>query len=352
MTDQPVDASPEITAEKPAVSPGTDQGPTRPPAAPAVRIIGRGDGVVIQVESQQAEWTQIVEMLSAHLSHANGFFRGERVSLELGDRAVEQEQFQQLLQLLTEQEVSLKSLRTGDADVQKMAEGLGVTVQLNPKGEAQPTANYSSIQSTANWEVILSGKQSAPWSVVADFQMPAAITDTIVQVIQEEGINPALRPEEDETDFAPAVHSTVISHPDDPDLLQRISAPPYLYRGTLRSGQVFRHAGHVMVMGDVNPGAQVVSGGDIYVWGRLRGIVHAGAMGDESAMIAALDFEPVQVRIAAQIAMSPRGNASDPGRWFWNRQPSGKPEIARVLKGRIVVDHWDARWPTRTIRLK
>lgn len=120
-------------------------------------------------------------------------------------------------------------------------------------------------------------------------------------------------------------------------------AGPYLYRGTLRSGQVLRHAGPVLVVGDVNPGAEVVAGGDVFVWGRLRGIVHAGAAGDAQAVIGALDFEPVQVRIADHIAMSPKGNTDEPGHWLWKRSSSGKPEVARLVAGQIVVDPWDMR---------
>ena len=53
--------------------------------------------------------------------------------------------------------------------------------------------------------------------------------------------------------------------------------PPYfVHRGNLRSGQVLRKAESVVVLGDVNPGAQVISAGDIIVWGRLRGVAHAG----------------------------------------------------------------------------
>ncbi|MEZ4636097.1 MAG: septum site-determining protein MinC [Caldilineaceae bacterium] len=182
---------------------------------------------------------------------------------------------------------------------------------------------------------------------MADFQMPPAIVDAIADAVQSErrAARPEAQTRQDTEEIAPAVHSTVLEHPSAPDLVQLVSAPPYLYRGTLRSGQIFRHAGSVIVVGDVNPGAQVVSGSDVYIWGRLRGVVHAGAMGDEKAVIGALDFEPVQVRIGGFIAMSPRGNASDPGRWFWKRQATDRPELAHVVKGQIVVDQWDARIP-------
>jgi hypothetical protein len=56
-----------------------------------------------------------------------------------------------------------------------------------------------------------------------------------------------------------------------------------------------------------------------------------------------VDFEPLQVRIANYIAISPKAEARDPGRWFWKRRATGRPEIARVINGQIVVDQWDVR---------
>ncbi|MCF6277735.1 MAG: septum site-determining protein MinC, partial [Anaerolineales bacterium] len=70
---------------------------------------------------------------------------------------------------------------------------------------------------------------------------------------------------------------------------------------TLRSGTSVKFGGHVVVMGDVNPGAEIVADGNILVWGRLRGAVHAGAGGDASAFACALEMLPSRLRIADQI---------------------------------------------------
>ena len=59
-------------------------------------------------------------------------------------------------------------------------------------------------------------------------------------------------------------------------------ASAFLVRRTLRSGNSIQHSGPIIVIGDVNPGAEIVSTGDIVVWGRLRGMVHAGADGDDT----------------------------------------------------------------------
>ncbi|MFQ6057779.1 MAG: septum site-determining protein MinC [Anaerolineae bacterium] len=125
-----------------------------------------------------------------------------------------------------------------------------------------------------------------------------------------------------------------------------------LVRRTLRSGQAIRHPGHVVVIGDVNAGAEVVAGGDVVVWGRLRGLVHAGAMGDDEALVCALSLAPTQLRIGNHIARPPdddelarqsqaRGaalsrRASSPE----DAAGAATPEMARVRNGRIVVEPW------------
>ncbi|SFL44127.1 septum site-determining protein MinC [Halanaerobium salsuginis] len=74
---------------------------------------------------------------------------------------------------------------------------------------------------------------------------------------------------------------------------------------TLRSGQIVKHQANIVIVGDVNPGAEVVAGGDVIVFGKLRGVVHAGAGGSKTAQVAALDLNPTQLRIASLIARSP-----------------------------------------------
>ncbi len=101
---------------------------------------------------------------------------------------------------------------------------------------------------------------------------------------------------------------------------------------TVRSGQIIRHPGHVVVIGDVNAGAEVIAGGDVVIWGRLSGTVHAGATGDDQAVVCALDLEPTQLRIGKHIARPPE---ETPG-----RRPV--PEMAFVQGGRIIVRAWKA----------
>ncbi|MEL7522599.1 MAG: septum site-determining protein MinC, partial [Cyanobacteria bacterium J06553_1] len=85
---------------------------------------------------------------------------------------------------------------------------------------------------------------------------------------------------------------------------QAMDEPLYL-QTTLRSGVEVRHRGTVIVLGDANPGSSIVAEGDIFIWGRLRGVVHAGAGGNAQCRIMALHMQPTQLRIADQVARSP-----------------------------------------------
>ncbi|MEJ2756950.1 MAG: septum site-determining protein MinC [Anaerolineales bacterium] len=101
-----------------------------------------------------------------------------------------------------------------------------------------------------------------------------------------------------------------------------------LIQKTLRSGNRINFDGHVVVIGDVNPGAEIVSGGNVVVWGKLRGMVHAGVHGDLGAVVCALKLQPTQLRIGDKIAISPTESSSS------------QPETALVRDGKVVAEPW------------
>jgi septum site-determining protein MinC len=115
----------------------------------------------------------------------------------------------------------------------------------------------------------------------------------------------------------------------------------YVYRGNLRSGQILKRTESVVVIGDVNPGAQVISGGDIVIWGRLRGFAYAGAEGNRRAIVAALEFSPTQLRIAHLASVPPEQKRPSKGLWRWRKQSAKHPEVAYISEGRIMVEPWE-----------
>jgi septum site-determining protein MinC len=101
------------------------------------------------------------------------------------------------------------------------------------------------------------------------------------------------------------------------------------HRGTVRSGQVLKYKGNIIVVGDVNPGATVEAAGNIIIMGCVRGTLHAGADGNRDAIAAALRFQPLQIKIADIITRSPDKKPEDSGQF---------PEIAFVRDNRIYVE--------------
>ena len=100
----------------------------------------------------------------------------------------------------------------------------------------------------------------------------------------------------------------------------------HVHRGTVRAGEHLEVDGALLVLGDVNPGARISARGDVLIWGRLRGIAHAGCQGARNARIVALQLRPLQLRIADAVA---RGPEEPP--------PEGVTEQARLEGDEIAI---------------
>jgi septum site-determining protein MinC len=232
-----------------------------------INIKGRADGVLIELG--RGSWTELMEQLSERLRQAAGFFRGGKVTLNVGLRSLQEDELRLVRNVLDQFGMTLGVVRSVSEQTCQAALAFGLAASLD-----------------------------APDGLVAQ---PAASNH---------------------------------------DTLQH-----FVYRGNLRSGQILRRRETVVVLGDVNPGAQVVSHGDILVWGRLRGIAHAGAVGDESSIIAALAMEPTQLRIAGLIAILPEEDPSLLEKWFSRRSATKRPEIAYITEQQIFVEPWDESKP-------
>ena len=98
------------------------------------------------------------------------------------------------------------------------------------------------------------------------------------------------------------------------------------HKGTIRSGNKISSNGNLIIIGDVNPGAQISAKKNIYVWGKLCGIAYAGKDGNNTSSISSLYLNPVQLRINNTIAIGPQ-----------EKPNSIHPEIAILQKGEIVI---------------
>ena len=99
------------------------------------------------------------------------------------------------------------------------------------------------------------------------------------------------------------------------------------HRGSLRSGQKIETEGSIVIIGDVNSGAEVIASDNIIVLGALRGLAHAGAKGNKQAIIAAGLLDTVQIRIANVVKEIDR-----------DEEPLHKQTYVNIINGKIIIE--------------
>ncbi len=100
---------------------------------------------------------------------------------------------------------------------------------------------------------------------------------------------------------------------------------------TLRSGIQVASKNHVVVVGDVNPGAEILAGGNVVVWGKLRGSVEAGLETGEQASICALELAPMKIWIGGQVINLP------------SRRGIIHPEMVSIKDGQLIIEPWKTK---------
>ncbi len=240
-------------------------------------IKGIREGLVVTLSVTSSAWPEALAQLEARLSASPAFFKGARVALVVGPRELSEQDIRLARDRLLRHDVTLWGLVAEDATTQDAAAHLGLDSKLPPRE-------------------LRAGQEPSP---------PAA--PARAEPAQSHDHSPATQPAE-------ASEAALVVH------------------RTLRSGTSLRHPGSIVILGDVHSGAEVIAGGDVVVWGKLHGMVHAGAFGDDEALVCALDLNPTQLRIGRYITRSPD-----------SRRRHVQPETARVLHGRIEAMAWNPK---------
>ncbi len=268
----------------------------------------RGKGTGLEIALGGCDFELSLAELRGKLSERPHFYDGTPATAALGTAALTQEQLSRLRNVLNEHGIALRSI-SGGPDLERCAALAGLQFVPGDDG-GKELARRRALRPKR--EVQLS---DAARSLIADFAGARAdIADR------------RRRGESSVTSAPSAQPQTRAEPPAAVAVATEVSAPSALYHaGTLRGGQSLAHVGHIVVVGNVNPGAELVASGDIVVFGALRGVAHAGAQGDFSARVYAVALVPTQLRIATCIA-------ADAG-----SQAAGHPEFARFVDGRIVI---------------
>lgn len=240
----------------------------KPSTGTGIQVKGIREGILLSLDDREATHDALLERLNQELAQKRAFLEGSRIILDVGARLLQRGQVAEIQDLLAENGLELWAVLAEPEPTKEAARALGLATRL-----------------------------------------AGSNTDLDGNAIGDEGPVGAEAATE----------------------VERVADAVFLEE-TIRSGQSVFHEGHVIIVGDVNPGAEVVAGGNVVVWGRLRGLVHAGALGDTSAVICALHLAPTQLRIAGQIAIAPE-----------ERQDPPIPEMASIRDGQIVAEPWYTR---------
>src|SRR5579872_2846764 len=260
--------------------------------APSVQIKGTKSGLLLHLHERPL--TPVVSKLRERLATLPNFYRGGRAVLMLGGQALEPADLSGIVATLEE---------------------FGISAD----GAVCDTDAVADVARSAGLRIVAASVAAAP-RVRDDRTQPAD-----VRAAAHEGGEAAAR------EAARRGHNgAAASHArEEAGLGAGGGAQNCYYKGNLRSGQSLSAFGNIVVVGDVNAGAELIATGEIVGGGTLRGVAHAGAEGDAGASVYALRLEPTQLRISRAIASAPGEHR--PG----NQTP--EPEVARIVEGKIAI---------------
>jgi septum site-determining protein MinC len=244
----------------------------------SITIKGIREGLLVTLPESLGGWQVTLAYLEARLNASPAFFKGARTGLVVGARDLSEDDIRSARDLLSHHDVTLWAIISENTTTQNAAAHLGLDNKLPPRQVREDRVERAQ------------PRQPVPVAPLA---------------------------------------SGPVAPVEDPDAAMMV-------RRTLRSGVRLHHPGSIVVIGDVHPGAEVIAGGDVVVWGKLHGTVHAGAFGDDDAVVCALDLAPTQLRIGRYITRSPD-----------DRRRKAQPETGRVRNGSIEVVPWSLKGSDR-----
>ena len=323
---------------------------------------GTEDGLVLRIDGK-SPWETIIAELDSFLGSRRRFLEGGEVSIEWLERLPTPEQSFELEQYLREgfgvEVVSRRRRPAFTTIVDRSASRSAKLNSVTPLAGVTNTGAESGVSYAEN-----AGSESVQERVEsprsgADTRLSrGARIDSMEQSRQDEHLENELDILEGRVPQSPSSRGSrssrvervlkdtieILEDPAGPSYLRRVSkllgedliyeedANAKIVFGHFRSGQRLETPYSLVVIGDVNPGADLIAGGDIFVLGSLRGTAHAAAYDDEALdrVVVALSMQPVQLRIGSILS---RGNGA-----------AGKgPEVARIENRRIIVEAFTSK---------
>ena len=235
--------------------------------------------------------------------------KGKHICLKLGSVNLSEAELTSVKALVELMESQLAFISTSSTVTLESATALGIKIsEFTNEIEAPVFESKEPTPEVSNALDNIFGEDSEPKEEKA-YENETSTEEresTVEGKSEDDEISPIVR--HDET-IAEKVEAQEVKEESDEEISALKNAPealPTLYlRKTIRSGQSISSDGNIVIIGDVNPGSEIIAKGDITVWGILGGIAHAGSDGNNYAKIRALKLNPVQIRIGEVFARRP-----------------------------------------------
>jgi septum site-determining protein MinC len=287
----------------------------------AVTARGTEDGLVLRIDGN-ASWTDILSDLEAFLGGRKKFFQGGEVSVEWLERLPSKEQCDELESLLNNH-YGMSIAHRKRKPVLKKAENTKSLSTSRASAEITTSEQFSYHKSESQKSKLKGENILDEIEKLASGGEPELSEAALSRVFSETFVEDLVDSPGSRMQVKRVLGEEIFVEED---------ANSKLVFGTVRSGQKIETPFSLVVVGDVNPGADLIAGGDILVLGNLRGTAHASAYDDDSfdRVIIAMQMQPMQLRIGSIISRGSEVRVKG-------------AEIARIENRRIVVESYNPR---------
>ena len=344
-----------------------------------VQVTGRGSNVDLTIDDA-ISFDEVEMGLRGHLLGNSSLYSSGTITVNVGRRMLEKEQLTKIKELLErESGVTVSSFWCPPEVLQNaLSESVGFGVRFAAEEPRRAPQPREIVHNDPAWLPKTPDQNGSPprgsgksKAYLPEPQVGAAFSEVPVPPNRVEpatelpGDQPDPAPDIDAPntagevvaqDGSPGADFVTVETPPSTDAAPPVAAPPIsraqakpatkglnrgnealLIKTNCRSGEVIRYSGDVVVLADVNPGAEIIADGDILVFGRLRGFAHAGAGGDEQATIVASQLESYRLQIGPHVGIDP-GNKKQP------KANRTSPKIAYVRRRSVFVAPYAGRF--------
>ena len=302
-----------------------------------VRVIGRGSNVSVNIDDD-APIGKALDALRSHVAGNRFLYSNGTVAVSVGRRMLRRNELVTIKELLDAETGVTVSRFLGELSIEEAA-----VDPVPNSGDPSP-------------EPLLPGRQEAsgishndpkllPSKMGSAVRKGASRTTVASSASQSGEAAASGRLERSSNTAKPARDShapwsagKAAPQPGAPEQLDR-GEVALLLKTTCRSGEVISYPGDIVVLADVNPGAELIADGDIFVYGTLRGVAHAGASGDPTAVIVATVLRAPRLQIGPHVGIAPEGKKRP-------RAGPSRPEIAYVRRQSVFVQNYAGRFAT------